>query len=144
MALREFTCKRCDEKFKAPSWTCKDGSRHQIDLKTYYSPVPSWRTYVSEERRELMETGLNRTTPARLVEFSRGIYTTSDPEDIYSLDQQDGCITAEQWKAKYLPKEELNAMKERELDRKINEYNDLVAKAKAQVAEEPKPAGKGK
>lgn len=142
MALREFQCARCDEKFKAPNWTCKDGARHQIESKTYYSPVPSWRTYVSEERRELMETGLNRTIPARLVEFSRGTYTTCDPEDQYSLDQQDGCITPEQWKAKYIDKAELNAMKERELDRKINEYNDLVAKAQAQVAGEPK--GKGK
>lgn len=135
--LPTFTCKKCGKKFEVGDWDCKDGKMHEVAPKTYYSPVSSWRTYVAEERIITISNGQTRMTPARAVDFVRGVYTTSNPEDQYALDNKEGLISAEDWRERFISQEERNKMKQRELElrekRLVEREQALLAKIKSQT-----------
>jgi len=115
-----------------------------VEAKTYYSASSSWRTYVAEERLiTLGDTGRVRVIPARSVQFTRGSFTTGDPEDQFALDQEPSMISADRWKELYLSTDERNKMKERELkaweERLVLQQNSLLDKVKQQQEANAQP-----
>lgn len=116
MALKKgYRCIVCDTDFAPYKWISADGHRHKVEEKTYYSPAKNWVTYVAEEKfLALDDSGKARLIPARAVQFNNGVFTTSDPEDQYALDEQ--CkMTRQEWEKVFFSREELVAKKEREL-----------------------------
>lgn len=144
MAIQTLDCKRCDKPFKAPNFLCADGKRHQVEPKTYYAAHANLNTVVSPERI-IQVGGDGRMIAARLVEFHRGAFTTSDPEDQIALDDlfsKGGLLTAEQWQERYISKDERLAMQSRNLAQREaslkERENALLTQIQAQVkASEP-------
>ncbi len=130
---KSWKCLECDKTFGYGDWNCPDGRKHAVEAKTYFSPAENLRTYVVEERLITTMDGRQQMRPARSVEFVKGQYNTSDPEDQYALDVEDGLITQEQWRVRYISLEERLAQRERELKSREerlkaseNEYLDKV------------------
>lgn len=148
MALKKWHCTRCEEDFTiSADMRCGDGRKHEVPAKTYYAASPNLRKYVTEERSIPGPNGKARLVPAKYVEFVRGTYSTSDPEDQAALDIEPGLINNDEWKQKYIGKEDLLEMRERELkakeERLAKMENDLLVKTQKQVEGEGKSkAGK--
>jgi hypothetical protein len=138
MALQKFECTRCDKSFSAPNFTCADGKRHQVELKVYFAPMNSLRTYVSEERSETLGDGRKRLIPAKLVEFAAGRYQTSDPEEQLALDAKvaDGTLISEaQWKRIHFKPEDILKEENKALRERLAKYeNPLLEQVKADTA----------
>lgn len=148
----------CKKEFGIGDWECAPGMKHEVAPETFYildAPVLSEKDTMGKAFRNSRTTVLN-VPPERMVKgpdgdlvripggtvlFSRGMFVTSDPEQIFWLEKHGFReTTKERWLQVYfspLEKQQLKEIelrnREHEVERKTKEANDLLAKAKAQT-----------
>jgi len=156
----KFKCiGECGQEFTAGNWECAPGIKHKVAPKTFYTldaptldkndvngiafrnarttieNVPPERTIKDASTGELVKV------PGGNVVFVRGTVTVEDAEKIYWLDKfGHGKVTKEEWLRVYfspLEKQKMReidiANKEKEIERKLQETNELLERTKAQV-----------
>jgi hypothetical protein len=149
-----FTCLTCKQGFDYPDWKCaRQPGNHNIPEKTYYHLGGGHIQNVRDRRmfaprivlnpgfESLSKTGDNVTVDRLEIEFNAGgIYTTSEPSEQYFLDKKPGIVSGDEglaaWQKMYLTQEQRNGILKAEaedLERRVKESNDLLAKAKAQT-----------
>lgn len=166
----KFQCiGECKRAFGVGDWECAPGIRHEVEPKTFYmldapyqNPDSKYfdhkaygrsRTVVENcppERKEKDSLGNMTVVPGGNVTFVRGTVEVKDPEKIYWLERTGfGQVTREQWLKVYFSPTEKQQLKElelknreRELERKTTEVNDLLALAKSQAAVKVDPKKK--
>lgn len=150
----------CGREFKVGDWECFQGVNHTVEAKTYYlADAP----FMSKADLEKDPDGLTlRTSRTQLhvipprttkgddgqlvthnfqpLTFVMGRLETSNPMEQYYLERTKFPVSYERWfEAYHTPQQKANITKgkqverERELDRKERELNDLLAQAKANV-----------
>ena len=92
----KFVCTKCNAEFGPGAWECFPGERHEVAEKTYRigSSIPDFAdrqksrvsVYVTADIRKRDAQGNEFTDKARAVEFVRGIFTTTNPEDQFFFD----------------------------------------------------------
>jgi len=155
-----FQCanEHCKKEFGVGDWECAPGLPHEVAPKTFYildAPSLSEKDTMGKAYRDSRTTVLN-VPPERMVKnengdlvripggsvvFVRGTYTTTNPEIIFWLERHGyGDVTKERWTQVYfspLEKQQLKEIdlrnRERDIERKTKETNDLLAAAKAQT-----------
>jgi hypothetical protein len=121
-----FVCTRCGKDFRPPQWTCDDGYRHTVELKTYYVRTQGLSVHYGPVRGNQVQS-----KHRGVLTFVRGMYQTADPEQQEFLDQYKGCISAEEWRDINLDPKERDVMKKKHAERLEKENNDLLSKIKA-------------
>lgn len=158
----KFQCMgMCKKEFTVGEWECAPGMKHEVSPRTFYildAPVlaekdtmgkafRNSRTVVLNvppERMEKQPNGEMVRVPGGQVVFVRGMFTTSDPEQIFWLEKHGyGETTRERWLEVYfspLEKQQLKDIelrnREHEADRKLKEANELLEKAKQQTRQQ--------
>ena len=162
----EFQCVGyCKKKFGVGDWECAPGLKHDVEQRTFYildAPALSEKDRMGKAFRDSRTTVLN-VPPERVVKsdngdlvrmpggvvmFTRGMFATTDPEQIFWLEKHGyGNISKERWIEVYfspLEKQQLKELelhnREREADRKVKEANDLLARVKEQLSTNPPKA----
>ena len=162
MAVQLFKCVVCEKEFKAGDWTCEDGlSNHVVAEKEYLlADAPSDPGHPERGGMDSKRDGRTRICnippPQKVmkgdevqwigegyVEFVRGRFSTSDPQQQYWLDRKGGFCTQAQWEAAWLSQSQQLEIKEMKLQareqRLENERNELLSQVKQQKAK-PVPA----
>lgn len=156
--VRSWKCLECGKEFKVGEWICADGtSNHLVAEKKYYSldvpidpgrpaegsgmPIVRGRTTVCSippGKRVMMNDEVVFAGEGS-VEFINGFYATTDPEKQYYLNKKPAYNhTEEDWKSKWLTKEEQLAEREMAIKAKEqrleNDRNALLVKTKERVS----------
>ena len=146
-----WKCLECGKKFSAGEWTCLDGiSHHRVEEKTYRClDAPSDPSTKDAELKNGRTVVCNIPPPKRVmegsdakwvgegsVEFIRGRFSTSDPEQQYWLDKRPSYnATEEQWSRVWLSQNQQLEIDRMQLaadrQRLENERNELLAAQKA-------------
>lgn len=121
MAAKKFQCVRCDTSFSPGSWNCADGLPHQVESKTYYIPTEGLQVDYGPVTGDSV---MNRRRG--VIQFSRGTFTTCDPQQQEFLDTYPGCISAERWQEIHIPEKERMAQQQRKYERLEREHNALL------------------
>lgn len=142
-----WKCTECGKKFGVGDWTCSDGiSNHRVEEKTYLClDAPSdpstkdmslkdGRTVVCNvpPAKKVMEGDQVRMIGEGSVEFIRGRFATSDPEQQYWLDKRPAYnATEEEWRNVWYSdrqKIEIDKMENAAMKQRLeNERNELLA-----------------
>lgn len=158
----------CGREFGVGDWECAPGIKHKVEPRTFYildapaldpndkggkafrnartmiENIPPERTVKDASTGELVKI------PGGNVTFTRGTVTVEDPEKIYWLEKfGHGRNTKEEWMRVYfspLEKQQLReidlANRERDMDRREKEHNDLLSRVKDQSkGRQPAAAG---
>ena len=162
----KFKCVgECGKEFGVGDWECAPGIRHVVEPRTFYildAPTldphdkggkafrnaRTWIENVPPERTGRDGAGEITKIPGGHVLFVRGTATVTDPEQIYWLEKHGhGKNTREDWLRVYfspLEKQQLREIdlgnRERELERKEKEHNELLARVKEQTRGKGAPA----
>lgn len=134
---RKWSCANCGKAFLSGEWyNCRDNKtrKHIVESKTYYSQsdrevfnaIPSSTMLGSQNERI--------TIPGKIVEFTGGVYHTTDPEIQELMDEQ-YTMTKEQ----YVDLRTTTEMKNGRLRQKLEEQAVLIDQLKAQVADKKAP-----
>jgi len=152
--MSQFKCTQCNKEFSAGEWICTDGvSHHVVEEKTYRcldapsdpstkdASLKDGRTVVCNipPPKRVMEGNDAKWVGEGSVEFIRGRFTTSDPEQQYWLDKKSAYnATEDQWRAAWFSKSQQLEVGRLELEaarqRLENERNELLAKTKQKVS----------
>lgn len=160
---KKFKCTgECGRDFKIGEWECFQGVPHQVESKTYYladAPFMSkadlekdpdgitlrtsrTQVHVIPPRISRGEDGQLVTQNFQPLVFVMGRLETSSAMEQYYLESSKFPVSYEKWfDAYHTPQQKANITKgkqverERELDRKERELNDLLAKAKQNIKE---------
>lgn len=152
--MSQWKCVECGKKFGVGEWMCADGtSNHRVEEKTYRClDAPSDPSTKDASLKDGRTTVCNIPPPKRVmegndakwvgegsVEFIRGRFATSNPEQQYWLDKKPGYnATEEQWRAVWYSDAQQLQLGRMELAagqaRLENDRNDLLEKTKARVA----------
>lgn len=150
----EWKCLECGKKFGVGQWTCADNvSNHRVEEKTYRvldapsdpstkdASLKDGRTIVCNipPAHKVMEGTEAKLVGEGHVEFVRGRYATSDPEQQYWLDKKPAYnATEEQWRGAWYSDAQQLELGRLELaaarQRLENERNELLEKTKQRVA----------
>jgi len=136
--LRDWTCTRCGGDFSSGKWTCDDGSRHTVELKTYYVKTEGLDVHYGPVSGEGVMNHVRK-----VISFARGSFQTADPEQQEFLDQYPGCVSYEVWVETHLTskeREEQNKRKNERLEKQNNELLAQVQELQKQVAAKNAPA----
>lgn len=162
MALeKKYRCLgQCKESFALNEWECFPGQPHEVESKTYYladAPFMSkadkekdpdgiilrtsrTQVHVIPEQKMKDETGTLIVRAFQPIIFVMGRYETTNPMEQYYLERSKIPVSYEKWfEAYHTPTQKANLAKgqliekERDLDRRERELNDLLAKAKDNV-----------
>jgi hypothetical protein len=147
----EQVCLKCQKTFDYPDWKCsKKPGNHVVEEKTYYHPGASDNPDVKQRRyfspritllpsyeSKNPHTGETIKTTECFAQFADGRFNTTDPEQIYYLDEKE-FPTGEEglalWRSIYLSPEKQADIARAELadtKRQIKENNELLAAEKA-------------
>ena len=155
MALEQFYCLNCEKNFKAGNWTCVNGMNHSVANKRYFmNDAPSVVSIVNgrptvnkrdsatqiqnipPEKRVIGPDGNERIIPGGQVQFIRGMYETTNPEEQFWLNQHRGMCDEKTWQDAYLNEDEKLQLERMELaaerTRLEGMKNDLLSKVQAQ------------
>jgi hypothetical protein len=151
--IQQFKCLTCGKTFKVGDWTCTDGiSNHIVEEKVYRSLDATHDPSNPNAQRDGRTRVCNIPPPRKVmrgdevtwvgegyVEFIRGRFSTSDPEQQYWLDKRPAYnASEEQWKAAWLTRDQQLTIREMELSAKEtrleNERNELLSQTKERVA----------
>jgi hypothetical protein len=153
--VQKFKCLICDKEFKAGDWTCEDGlSNHVVENREYLladaptDPGHPERGGMDSKRdgrtricnipppQKVMEGDTVKMIGEGYVEFVRGRFSTTDPQQQYWLDKKGGFCTQGQWEVAWLSQSQQLEIKEMSLkareQRLENERNELLAQVKQQ------------
>jgi hypothetical protein len=159
MELKYKCIGECKRNFGVGDWECAPGIMHTVEPKTFYildaptldandkegKAFRNARTSIEncppERTVKDASTGELTKVPGGNVQFTRGVAVLDNPEKIYWLDKHGhGRNTESEWRRVYfspLEKQQLREIeignREREVNRKLNEVNDLMEIAKSQT-----------
>lgn len=149
----QFTCTVCKKGFDYPDFDCtRQPGKHSVETKNYYhlggASIQNPRdrrmfsptVVLNAGKERISDSGDSVTLGRVVITFNDGgTFSTSDPEQQYYLDRKHGISEGEEglkaWQKIYLTPEQRKNVAETELaeiDRKIREQNDVLARAKAQ------------
>ena len=160
MAVQSFKCVICDKEFKAGDWTCEDGlSNHVVASKEYLlADAPTDPGHPERGGMDSKRDGRTRICnippPQKVmrgdevtwigegyVEFVRGRFATTDPQQQYWLDKKGGFCSQGQWEQAWLSHSQQLEIKEMSLkareQRLENDRNDLLSQVQKQKKEQP-------
>lgn len=147
-------CVACGEKFQGPkgvSYLCKaggDDEKHEVESKTYFCPTQglavNWKKDVIG--KDVMGNA-SVVASGRAINFAKGMFSTTDPEEQDYLDNYKGVVSFEEWE-RINVSEKLRAERSLRLAKAAQEElagrNEELEKLKKQLAEaEAKLAKKG-
>lgn len=151
---------RCGKDFEAPNWECFPGMKHVVEAKTYYmADAPhcdykldpnglAFRSSKTElhaipEDHHTDENGKLIKSSHPPATFFQGRYETSDPQYQFYLEYgsaKRSLCTKERWFEVYhtpIQKQHIKegelVQRERDLEKKLEEANSLLAQAKAKT-----------
>lgn len=158
---KKFKCLGiCKREFTFGDWECFPGQSHEVEAKSYYladAPFMSKhdlekdpdglmlrnsQTYLHciPERTFKDDTGQLAKHTFQPILFKRGRFETTNPMEQYYLERSKHPVSYEKWfEAYHTPKQKQNikdnslVTREREIERKEREVNDLLAQAKANL-----------
>lgn len=156
MSIQTWKCEVCGKTFKVAEWVCEDGvSAHVVAEKTYRcldapsdpstkdSSLKDGRTVVCNvpPPKRVMEGNDAKWVGEGSVEFIRGRFMTSNPEQQYWLDKRPAYnATEEQWKTVWLSQNQQLELGKMELQaaqqRLENDRNELLSRVKQQKDKE--------
>lgn len=150
----------CKEDFGFGEWECFPGQPHQVESKPYYladAPFMSkadlekdpdgitlrtstTQVHVIPERVYRDETGQQVRQAFQPLLFKMGRFETSNPMEQYYLERSKFPVSYEKWfDAYHTPKQKQNIKdgklveRERDVERREREVNDLLAQVKGNV-----------
>jgi len=153
--IQSWKCLACGKDFKAGDWTCADGlSNHVVAVKEYLladaptDPGHPERGGMDSKRdgrtvicnipppQKVMEGDTVKWVGEGHVEFVRGRFSTSDPQQQYWLDKKGGFCTEAQWEVAWLSQSQQLEIKEMSLkareQRLENDRNELLSQVQQQ------------
>ena len=123
MASIQYKCDRCDKEFTSGSWFCEDGASHTVPVKTYHVSTEGLQLFYGAVSGDQVQ---NRAR--KVIDFTRGTHTTSDPEKQEVLDKYPGCVSFESWKNSHLSADEIADASKRDRMRLEKTNEELLAK----------------
>jgi hypothetical protein len=158
---KKFQCiGECGQKFGIPEWECFPGQPHKVEVKKYYlADAPFMSKHDLEKDPDGMALRAARThvhvipdqtykddsgTMVRIAHppllFTKGCFETDNPMFQYYIERAKIDVGYDKWfEAYHTPKQKQNikdgvlVSKERDLERKERELNDLLAQARQNV-----------
>jgi hypothetical protein len=136
-------CRKCRQTVAAGEWFCADGQRHAVAERTYLladapqqsghdfnGPLPKTGctiiTNVPPPDLSNWQPGADDEGLGGSVRFINGRFSTSDPEQIYWLDQRGGFCTEAEWEAAWLSPEECRQRREQQAERALAQLRQEI------------------
>jgi hypothetical protein len=156
--IQTWKCVNCDETFRVGDWLCVDKlTNHVVERKEYLlADAPSDPGHASSGGMDSLRDGrtiiCNIPPPQKVmegdevkwvgeghVEFVRGRYSTTDPQQQYWLDRKGGFCSQERWEQVWLSQSQQLQLKEMSLkareQRLENDRNELLTQVQKQKKE---------
>jgi len=155
MSLPTWKCDVCGKKFTVGEWVCDGQSNHTVTRKEYllndaptdpgHAPNGGMDSLRDGKLRicnippdkTIVVNGETQRVAGGNVEFIRGRFSTTDPEQQYFLDKKGGYCTEEQWEAAWLSNSqqlELERMRLNSMRQRLEaERNELLTQTKQRV-----------
>lgn len=156
--IQSWKCTVCGKTFKVGDWTCEDQlSTHVVENKEYLlADAPTDPGHPERGGMDSKRDGRTRICnippPQKVmrgdevswigegyVEFVRGRFSTTNPQEQYWLDKKGGFCNQEQWERAWLSQSQQLEIKEMSLkareQRLENDRNELLASVKQQKGE---------
>jgi len=153
MALKTWKCVNCGKEFKVGEWLCADNlTNHIVETREYLladaptDPGHPERGGMDSKRdgrtrignipppQKVMEGDEVKWVGEGYVEFIRGRYATSDPQQQYWLERKGGFCSEAEWQAVWLSQSQQLELKEMSLkareQRLENDRNELLTQVK--------------